>query len=75
MGSPVSAKPDSIDVMTDETARPAAPSFNVIGATGTSQLADAIGGQTQEPVKAYVVSNDVTSAQSLDRNIVEEASI
>ncbi len=54
---------------------PAAPSFNVIGATGTSQLADAIGGQTQEPVKAYVVSNDVTSAQSLDRNIVEEASI
>ena len=56
-------------------AAPAAPSFNVIGATGTSQLADAIGGQTQEPVKAYVVSNDVTSAQSLDRNIVEEASI
>ncbi len=52
-----------------------APSFNVIGATGTSQLAESIAGQTQEPVKAYVVSNDVTSAQSLDRNIVEEASI
>ena len=52
-----------------------APSFNVIGATGTSQLAESIAGQAQEPVKAYVVSNDVTSAQSLDRNIVEEASI
>ena len=56
-------------------AAPTPPSFNVIGATGTSQLAESIAGQTQEPVKAYVVSNDVTSAQSLDRNIVEEASI
>lgn len=51
------------------------PAFNVVGASGTSQLADAIGGQSQQPVKAYVVSNDVTSAQSMDRNIVESASI
>ena len=58
---------------------PAAPSlppaFNVVGASDTNQLADAIGGQSQEPVKAYVVSGDVTSAQSMDRNIVEGASI
>jgi hypothetical protein len=53
----------------------AAPSFNVVGDSGTNQLAEAIGGQSQKPVKAFVVSNDVTSAQSLDRNIVEEASI
>ena len=39
------------------------------------QLADAIGGQTQTPTRAYVVSSDVTSAQELDRNIVEGASI
>ena len=51
------------------------PSFNVVGASDTNQLASAIGGQSQEPVKAYVVSGDVTSAQSMERNIVEGASI
>ena len=51
------------------------PAFNVVGASDTNQLANAIGGQSQEPVKAYVVSGDVTSAQSMDRNIVEGASI
>ena len=51
------------------------PAFNVVGASGTNQLASAIGSQSQEPVKAYVVSGDVTSAQSMDRNIVEGASI
>jgi len=51
------------------------PSFNVVGASNTNQLADAIGGQSKEPVKAYVVSNDVTTAQSMDRNIVSGASI
>ena len=51
------------------------PAFNVVGASDTNQLADAIGGQSQEPVKAYVVSGDVTSAQSMDRNIIDGASI
>lgn len=51
------------------------PAFNVIGTTGTNQLAEAIAGQTQKPVRAYVVSNEVTSAQSLDRNIVSEATL
>jgi hypothetical protein len=51
------------------------PAFNVVGASGTNQLADAIGGQSQQPIKAFVVSNDVTSAQSMDRNIVSGASI
>lgn len=51
------------------------PSFNVVGASNTNQLAEAIGGQSKEPVKAYVVSNDVTTAQSMDRNIVDGASI
>ena len=52
-----------------------APSFNVVGATETSQLADAIGGQTQQPVQAFVVANDVTTAQSLENNIVEGATL
>jgi len=51
------------------------PAFNVVGASGTNQLASAIGGQSQQPVKAFVVSNDVSTAQELDRNIVEGASI
>ena len=51
------------------------PAFNVVGASSTNQLADAIGSQSQEPTRAYVVSNDVTTAQSMDRNIVDGASI
>ena len=51
------------------------PAFNIVGQGETSQLADAIGGQANEPVRAYVVSNDVTTAQGLERNIVEGATI
>lgn len=51
------------------------PSFNVVGAAPESQLAQTIGDREDKPVKAYVVSNDVTTAQSLDRNIIESASI
>ena len=54
---------------------PQAASFNLVGQGGTNQLAEAIGSQSQQPVRAYVVSNDVTTAQSLDRNIVESASL
>lgn len=53
----------------------APPSFNIVGQSSTDQLTEAITGQNQEPVKAYVVSNDVTTAQSLDRNIVQGATI
>ena len=56
-------------------AQPAPPSFNIVGASETSQLAEAIGEQTQEPVQAYVVANDVTTAQSLENNIVEGATL
>jgi len=56
-------------------ATPQAPSFNIVGATETSQLAEAVGSQTQEPVQAYVVANDITTAQSLENNIVEGATL
>jgi hypothetical protein len=52
-----------------------APSFNVVGASGTNQLAQSIGAQQQQPIRTYVVSNDVTTAQSLQRNIIESATI
>lgn len=51
----------------------AAPTFNVVGTSGQNQIAQSLGNQA--PVKAYVVSNDVTTAQSLDRNIVKTATI
>lgn len=51
----------------------AAPSFNVVGTSGQNQIAQSLGNQA--PVKAYVVSGDVTSAQSLDRNIVKTATL
>ena len=51
------------------------PAFNVVGASGSSQLADAIGGQSNQPTRAYVVSDDVTTSQALERNIVNGATI
>lgn len=56
-------------------AQPQAPSFNIVGATETSQLAEAVGSQTQQPVQAYVVANDITTAQSLENNIVQGATL
>ena len=53
----------------------APPSFNVVGASETSVLADTVAEQTNEPIQAYVVSNDVTTAQSMENNIVEGATI
>jgi hypothetical protein len=57
------------------TSTPSAPAFNVVGASETNQLAEALGEQAQQPVQAFVVSNDVSTAQELDRNIIQGASI
>lgn len=52
-----------------------APAFNVVGASPENQLASAIGDREEKPVKAFVVSSEVSNAQALDRNIIESASI
>jgi len=52
-----------------------APSFNIVGQSGTNQLAESIGSQEKKPIKAFVVSGDVTTAQSMERNIISSASI
>ena len=52
-----------------------APSFNIVGASAENQLAQTIADQTQQPVQAYVVANDVTTAQGLERNIIQESSL
>jgi hypothetical protein len=47
------------------------PSFNVVGNSGINQL----GQLQQRPTKAYVVSGDMSTAQSLDRNRIENATL
>jgi len=47
------------------------PEFNIVGGNTANQLA----GLGQQPVQAYVVSNEVTTAQSLDRNRVQNATL
>lgn len=54
---------------------PQAPAFNVVGASPENQLAQVLGDQQNQPVKAYVISDDVTNAQAMDRKIVKGASI
>jgi len=50
------------------------PQFNVVGASGQSQLAQSLADQQQAPVKAFVVATDVTTQQQLDRQKVETSS-
>ena len=51
------------------------PAVNVVGASSTNAIADTIAKQGQQPIKTYVVANDVTTQQGLDRSIVSSASI
>jgi hypothetical protein len=53
-----------------------APQFNVVGNSGVNQLASVMTTQQQQPpIKTYVVSSDVTTSQSRDRNIVQSATL
>jgi len=67
---------DPVDEKEPSVAGPRqAPAFNIVGSSPENQLAQAIGEQQQQPVKAFVVSSEVTNQQALDRNIVENASL
>jgi len=52
-----------------------APKFNVVGNSGVNQLAGVIAGKENTPVKAFVVAQDVTTGQGLNRNIIESATL
>ena len=53
-----------------------APAFNIVGGNGgTNQLADTIAEQTNKPSRSYVVASDVSTAQEMDRNTIEGASL
>ena len=57
------------DTATSTPTAPRTPSFDIIQAQPQMQL----GALQQQPVKAYVVSGEVSTAQALDRNRVRNA--
>ena len=46
--------------------QPTQPQFNIVGTSGTNQLAQSL--SDQPPIQAYVVSTEMSSQQELDRN-------
>ncbi|MDA9908043.1 hypothetical protein N9D22_06605 [Flavobacteriaceae bacterium] len=55
------------------TSERAEPSFNIVGRSNDNLLINAIQAQFGKPLKAYVVSRDVTTQQQLDGMIVGQA--
>jgi hypothetical protein len=53
---------------------PSAPRFNVVGASPFNQAAQLMN-REQAPIKTYVLSSDVSSAQALDRNKITSATL
>lgn len=53
--------------------QPQAPQFNIVGQSGFNQVAQALG--QQQPVQAFVVAQDVTTAQQLNNNIISAATV
>lgn len=49
---------------------PVPPQFNIVGQSSTNQLSATIAGQQNRPIQTYVVGNQVSTQQSLDRNAV-----
>ena len=54
---------------------PTAPSFNLVEGTADNQINESINLGNQEPIQAFVVSGDVTTAQNLDNNIITESGL
>lgn len=51
--------------------QPQAPQFNIVGDSAFNQIAGALG----QPIQAYVVAQDVTTAQQLDNGIITSATL
>jgi hypothetical protein len=51
-----------------------APSFNLVQGTGSNQIAESLATE-RNPIQAFVVASNVTTAQSLNRNIVDRSTI
>jgi hypothetical protein len=60
--------------ITNTLTQPAQPAqFNIVGQSNLNQLAQSIGSQFNQPVRAYVVGQDVTTSQQLERQRVRTA--
>lgn len=68
-GSSASVPTPSVPTITT----PNIPEFDILGTSGTNQIASALG--EQPPVQAFVVAQDVTTSQSLQNNIIQGASL
>ena len=53
----------------------APPSFNLVEGSEGNQIQNSIQNSNDAPIKAYVVAQDVTSQQSLDRQIEQNSGI
>ena len=51
------------------------PDFNIVGQSGINQLSEVIAERERQPIRAYVVSQDVRTQAELDRRIERTASI
>jgi hypothetical protein len=70
---PTAAATSAPSTPSTPTVQSQAPQFNVVGQGGINQLAQSIGGQFSQPVRAYVVGGEVTTAQQLERQRVRTA--
>ena len=52
-----------------------APAFNIVGASPENQIVNAINQDKNQLVRAYVVSSDVTTAQAMERNTIQNATL
>ena len=51
------------------------PNFNIVGASGSNQLAETVAGQIGEPTRAYVVYDDIATAGEIEANAIEASGI
>ena len=72
--TPSSGGGGSSPAITNTLSQPANPAqFNIVGQSNLNQLAQSIGGQFDQPIRAYVVGQDVTTSQQLQRQRVKTA--
>lgn len=53
---------------------PTPPAFNTVGNSGVNQVQTGVEQQAEQPIRAYVVSGEVTTAQEAERNTIDNAS-
>ena len=70
-GGTASVTTPDVDTSGGGTSPTQPPSFNVVGQSGFNQVAGALG--QQQPVQAFVVAGDVTTAQQLQNNTITQA--